>query len=217
MITVADAVANIVKHSPLLEEGLSRGLMNTSAVARDLREEVEKRTFKGVTEGAIIMSLQRLSATLHKLSYSPRVFEGTPDMVIRSNLFEYTIANSLTLTGKQQQLLTLVGGRSNRDFLTITSGVFETTIIASDNLYDNIHTILQGEMAQGEIRGLASITLRLTKDIVVAPGSYVQILRLIAWEGINVIEVVSTYLELTLILKQEEVDRAFSVLKNTFS
>jgi hypothetical protein len=35
----------------------------------------------------------------------------------------------------------------------------------------------------------------------------------LAWSGINVIEVVSTFTEFTVILKDKEVDLAFSALK----
>ncbi|MBI3366167.1 hypothetical protein HY041_00875 [Candidatus Roizmanbacteria bacterium] len=41
------------------------------------------------------------------------------------------------------------------------------------------------------------------------------LLKSLAWMGINVIEVVSSYTELTIVLENKDVDRAFSVLKRT--
>ncbi|HTE22386.1 MAG TPA: aspartate kinase [Candidatus Limnocylindria bacterium] len=216
MISIAEAVAELVKQSPLLEEGLSRNLMNISAVARDMKPRVEQRVFKDVTEGAVVMALQRLSTTLPSQDRSSKVFQGVPDMVIRSNLFEVTLGNSPSLLDKQQQLLTLAVSYRNKYFLTITSGVFETTIIASNALHEKITAILEGETILSEIPSLSSVTIRLSESILAIPGSYAQILKFMAWEGINIIEVVSTYLELTVVLKQDEADRAFSVLKNAF-
>lgn len=216
MITVTVAVTELVKQSPLLEEGLSRNLMNISAVARDIKPRIEKRVLKDVTEGAIVMSLQRLSAKLASQDRTYKVFKGVPDMVIRSNLFELTLNNSPSLLDKQQQLLTLAASYRNKYFLTITSGVFETTIIASDALREKINIVLENETILSEIPNLSSVTIRLNENILAIPGSYAQILKLIAWEGINIIEVVSTYQELTVVLKQDEADRAFSALKNAF-
>lgn len=216
MITAAEAVTELVRQSPLLEEGLSRGIINVSAVARDIKPRIEERVFKDVTEGAIVMALQRLSATLPKQDSTSKVFQGVPDMVIRSNLFELTLGNSPSLLDKQQQLLPLAASYRNKYFITITSGVFETTIIASDALHEKVKAILEGEAVLAEIPNLSSITIRLGENVLAIPGSYAQILKLIAWEGINIIEVVSTYLELTVILKQDEADRAFSILKNAF-
>jgi hypothetical protein len=217
MIRVSDAVADIVKQSPLLEEGLSRGLINVSALARDIRPQVEQKTLKDVTEGAVVMALKRLSTTLESQYRSTKVFQTAPDMIVRSNLFELTVRNSHTLPAKQPQLAALVDSHDNSYFLTVTSGVFETTIIASDALHARIDEILGNEHTVNEIPSLSSITIRVNAEFLEVPGSIAQILKYIAWEGINIIEVVSTYLELTIILRQQDTDRAFAALKNAFS
>jgi len=216
MIRVSDVVAEIVKQSPLLEEGLARGLINVSALARDIRRRVEQKTMKDVTEGAIVMALKRLSGELAAHNQSSAIFQHAPDMMVRSNLFELTVSNSPGLPQKLPQLAELVASQNNAHFLTVTSGVYETTIIASDALRTRIDDILRDERTVNEITDLSSITLRLSPDLLEIPGSYTQILRQLAWEGINIIEMVSTYLELTVILRQQDTDRAFAALKQAF-
>jgi len=215
MITIPEVVESIIKQSPLLSEGLSQGLINTSALARKIKKEVENRSRKLVTEGAIIMAIQRLSSQLASSAPSFASFQNTPDMIVRSNLFEYTVKNSPTLIAKQKILLDEIS-HENKYFVTITNGVFETTIIASSALRERIKEIFKKEEKFGEIPALSSITIRLTPEIVNTPGSYVQILKFLAWEGINIIEVVSTYLELTIILSEQDIDRAFSILKKSY-
>lgn len=217
MIRVSGVVEDIVKQSPLLEEGLSRGLINVSALARDILPRVEQKTMKEVTEGAIVMALKRLSADIAAHDQSGKVFQNAPDMMVRSNLFELTVRNSPALPAKLPQLATLVASQNNAYFLTVTAGVYETTIIASDALRAQIDNILCDEQTVNELIDLSSITLRLSPELLEIPGSYAQILRRLGWEGINVIEMVSTYLELTVILRQQDTDRAFSVLKEAFS
>jgi len=216
MILVSDVVADIVKQSPLLEEGLSRGLINVSALARDILPQVEQKTLKNVTEGAIVMALKRLSTELTAQHHSAKVFQNMPDMMMRSNLFELTVRNSPTLPAKQPSLAALVASQNNSHFLTVTSGVFETTIVASEALRASIEEILGDERIVNEIPNLSSITIRLNDAFLEVPGSIAQILKYIAWEGINIIEVVSTYLELTVILRQNHTERAFAALKEAF-
>ena len=48
------------------------------------------------------------------------------------------------------------------------------------------------------------------------PGIYSQLLKSLAWEGINVVEVVSTLNELTIVLEEERIDAAFSIIKRLF-
>ena len=64
------------------------------------------------------------------------------------------------------------------------------------------------------MKDLSAITLILPKEAVFVPGVYYSVLKALAWEGINFVEVVSSYTELTIILQNSNVDRAFSVLKN---
>ena len=69
------------------------------------------------------------------------------------------------------------------------------------------------EKLVAKFHNLSSITIRLPKEVVYIPGVYYQVLKRLAWENINVIEVLSTYTELTVIVENKDVDQAFSTLK----
>lgn len=134
------------------------------------------------------------------------------DIVVRSNLVDYTFRNSETLLKKQQKLLNTIGER--RDFFyAVTQGVFETTFVISDLIRDDIPAIFEGEKLISYSYGLSSITLKLPTENTEQPGLYYYIFRRLAWEGINILEVISTSNEFTIILKDIDVDRAFSVVK----
>ena len=64
-----------------------------------------------------------------------------------------------------------------------------------------------------KIDNLSSITIHLPKEVVYIPGVYYQVLKMLAWENINVIEVLSTYTELTVIVENKNINQAFSTLK----
>lgn len=46
MISTSEVVQSIIQKSPLLEDGLARGIINYSALARDLRPQIEKKTYE---------------------------------------------------------------------------------------------------------------------------------------------------------------------------
>ncbi len=56
----------------------------------------------------------------------------------------------------------------------------------------------------------------LPKGTALIPGVYSYILKALAWEGINVVEVVSTLNEFTIILEDKKIDSAFAVIKRLF-
>ncbi len=215
MITVPEVVEEIIKKSPFLEESLSRDIINLSSLAREIQPEIQKKLFKDIKLGAIVMALKRLSKKI-KTQHSERlagVLQNISDITVRSNILEFAFDNSPTLLEKQRKLLDKISADKN-SFLTTSQGVYETSIFISKNSQLDIKKIFQGEKLRYEEDDLSAITIILPKESVSVPGVYYSVLKALAWEGINFIEVVSSYTELTIILQNSNVDKAFSVLKS---
>jgi len=215
MITVPDIVRKIISRTPYLEEALSRDIINLSGLARDIRPEVEKLTMKKVELGSVIMALKRLQPKLRTSLELEMIFKTPPELILRSNLLEITIANSSLLAEKQKHLL-LYARKRHAQFITITHGIFETTIIASRQTLDMIYKLYKDEKIISEIADLSSITVKFPVDIINTSGVYYTILKILAWENIDITEVVSTYSEITIILKKDYVERAFGLIKGLF-
>ena len=216
MITVPSIVSDIIRRTPFLEEGIAREIINLSSLARELQKEVEEKTMKEVQPGSIMMALKRLQPTLQVDKELSKIFESNPELIVRSNLFEMTIANAPTLIEKQRELLKYAS-LNHAQFTTITHGVFETTIIASNEACETITELYKDEKIISEFYDLSSITVKFPVNIIDTPGVYYLILKALAWDHIPMTEVVSTYSECTIILKEEYVERAFSLIKKLFS
>ena len=213
MVTVPEVVEEIIRRSPFLEEGLSQGIVNLSSLARQIQPEIRQRLFKDIQEGAIVMALKRYSQdSKTKKTALPKVMKAITDISVRSNLAEFTFTNSETLISKQRQLLDVIHGRNNT-FFTFTQGVYETSLFISLNIQDEVEKIFSGEVMKNKALGLSAITLILPQEAMYTPGVYYSILKSLAWEGINFVEVVSSFTELTILLEDKDVDHAFSVLK----
>ncbi len=216
MITISEVVKDIVRKTPFLEEGLARDILNLSAVARMIKPEIEKELMKEIKKGAIVMSLKRLKLNLRKKDLGPRAFfKKPPDLMVRSNLVEITLSNTESFRQKQRKFIEQLKWKDNY-FLTITQGIFETTIIASENLEGALQKNFAGEKIVSRFKNLSSITIQLPDNATRVPGIYSFFLRALAWEGINLIEVVSTLNEFSIILENKNVDRAFSILNGLF-
>lgn len=213
MITVPEVVEKLVKQSPLLEEGLSLGIINLSSLARQLQPQIKQDLLKNIQTGAIIMALKRLSVKLqtHPVSRVPSI--SITDLTVRSNLAEFTFQNSPTLLEKQEKLLKLAGKKQS-SFLTFTYGLFETTLIISSSLEKEVTQVLKEERLISSFNSLSAITLILPKATLYQSGIYYQILKRLFLEGINVVEIICSLREFTIILEKTEVDKAFSILKD---
>lgn len=211
MISVSDALGEIISSYPLIEEGLSKGIINYSAFARQIRPQIEKRLYKSVSEGAIVMALKRLSGKLTKATHKMNL--NLSDLTVRSNLTEFTFANSDSLIEKQRELFHQLSGKKDV-FCAVSQGVRETTFIASSEAASVVEKIFVKETSTPKIDQLSSITIHLPEETVKTPGVYYQILKRLAWENINMIEAISTYTEITIVFENKDINKAFAVLKN---
>jgi aspartokinase len=101
----------------------------------------------------------------------------------------------------------------NKDyFFTISQGIFETNIVVSRNLKEKIDEIFQNENQIWMLNELASITLKLPKNNLEQSGIYYFILKQLAWADIPVQEIISTTNEMTIVVKESDVNRTFSIL-----
>jgi len=214
MVTISESVSDIVSRKPFLEEALASGLINLSSLAREIHSEVCNRLEKDVKHGAIVMALKRLKPTVNfQINLRiKKVVELMGDITVRSNLADYTFRNSDTLTNCQTELLKIISDRKEI-FYAFSQGIYETTLILSDVIGEDIARIFDKEILTFKISDLSSITIKLPEENAQVFGVYYHILKKLAYEGINILEIVSTTHEFTVIVNDADVDAAFSVLK----
>ena len=213
MQSIGKITEELINRSPFLREAITEDLINISALARKLKPEIEQLSGKEVKEGAIIMSIKRLAPGLyHKINIKiTNVMGDLGDFLVRSNLADYTFLNSDTLGSKHTELLKEIN-EENDGFFTISKGVTETTIILNANHCETVERIFQGERLRSTSKDLASVTVKLPIINSEVYGVYYYILKHLAWEGINIVEIVSTSNEFTIVVKQDDVDKAFKIL-----
>ena len=216
MLTITDVVKELLKKTLLIEEALSKNLINYSSLARLFKPEIEKRLFKTVEIPSIVMALKRTVKKLKLPSKKLKKLEPKGELAVRSNLTEYILVASesaIRQLGVFAQILT----KQANAFFALTKGVREIDVIVSDSLRTELMKLLRNEKIIAKVEDLSLITLFHSEGAVFTPGFHYSILKALAWENINVIEIVSTYTELTIILQSKDVDAAFSVLKHLVS
>ncbi|MFA9211009.1 MAG: hypothetical protein ACEQR5_04245 [Moraxellaceae bacterium] len=213
MQSIGKITEEIIGRSPFLREAMTDDLINISSLARKIKPEIEEIVGKEVKEGAIVMAIKRMSPGLyHRLNYKiTNIIGELGDFLVRSNLEDFTFENTESLRLKQADLVQLVNADSDV-FYTICRGVTETTIIVSQSISSKISTLLAKERLKSHTKDLASITVKLPSVNSEVYGIYYYILKHLAWEGLNIVEVVSTANEFTVVVKQDHVDKAFKVL-----
>ncbi|WP_116790010.1 aspartate kinase [Flavobacterium psychrotrophum] len=215
MKTISSVVEHYIKTKPFLLSALSQGIINLTSLARTMMPELEQELGKDIKQGAVVMSLKRLSEDLdfrvnHKIV---KVLKGIGEITVRSSLTDFTYAVSDTILSRQAELITNIN--MNPDvFYTSSRGVNETNIVVSSSMNHLVDRLFADEKKIERSDNLASITVKLPKDNISTPGIYYYIFQRLAWEGITIIEVISTSYEFTILVNEDEVDLAFKVIKD---
>ena len=215
MKTISSVVEQYIKSKPFLLSSLSQGIINLTSLARIMMPELEAHLGKDVKQGAVVMSLKRLSEELDfKINYKiSKVLKNIGEITVRSSLTDFTYVISDTLLDNQAKLISEINKQQDI-FYTSSRGVNETNIVISASVELLIESIFKNEKLTHKIENLSSITVKLPQENISTPGVYYYIFQRLAWEGIIINEVISTSNEFTILVSEEEVDIAFKVIKD---
>jgi aspartokinase len=203
--TISQAVTHYIKSKPFLSSALSDGIINLTSLSRQIKPEIN--------HGAIVMALNRLSINLefqhtHKII---KVLKKIGDITVRSNLVDYNFKVSDTILANQSSLLKELDISKN-NFYTSSRGVDECNIVVSSNLSKLLEEKLSNEFCLNKTENLCSISFKLPEENVSVPGIYYFVFQKLSWDGINVLQIISTSNEFTILVNEEEVDKAFSII-----
>ncbi len=217
MIKIANIVQQQIEASPFLTDALKERLINVSALARKIKPEVERALGKDVQESAIIMAINRLQLG-GELTFVEKglrqFFSKLNDISVRSNLVDYTFQNSSSLSQNLTILLEVLQTKYPNTFYSFSQGVGETTIIVTDAIQQDLEEIFRKEIRIAKEAQLSAITLVLPKENRQLYGIYYYILKELAWKGINLVELISTSNEFTIIVRNSNLNEAFTVLSD---
>lgn len=212
MISIPEKVEEIIKHSPFLREAMTDNLINLSALARQIKPEIESKLMKKVSEGAVLVALQRYQSNMDPF-YHENPADYLSNLGLKSDLFELTVTNSPDLLSRLSRLAESI---QNRHLLVFTQGQYETTIISHIELESEIYDALEGIKITRTIPELTGVTLQRTHAQIETTGLLQFPLRILAWEGISVVEIITTLNEMMIIIQSSDVDRAFSSIRQGF-
>lgn len=206
-------VEDIISRSPLLAEVLYEDIANISSVARQIRPQIEKKLYEEVSEEAVAMALHRMKRKIKPKVFASKFLKDLNNITVRSNLSEFIFLNSPDTTKIHEAILKKISSQKDV-FFNISKGLFESIIVISSEFEKDVEKILKGQKKITKINDLSSITIKLSAETITTPGVYYLVLKALAWNGINLIEIISIGSELSIIFKSTDADRAFSVIKS---
>ncbi len=212
MVTVSHLVKKMVSDRPMLQEALRQGIINYAALAETLKKPIESELGKSVKESAIIMAIRRFSESMEKVPDRKVVSLFDSDIVMKSGIADITVAKSESLSAKLEKLYHIVDFRKG-DILNLIHGNYEVSIVTNEKHMGRVLKLLEPEKILVREKGLASVTLSISKEHLYTPGTIYSAVRKLAWDNVNIFEIVSTSTELIFIVSKKDAVRAYNSLQ----
>lgn len=218
MIKISNVVREILYSSEIALSAFNDGYLNLSGYAKAIRKEVETRTKKPVRVGSIVVALSRLKKTTGKTGKrKPLLPEvAIEDLSVKSGLVEVAFDRTAGNLARLRELYR--DSRINAsDFFMVTQGTGEITIVALETALPHIINVTRPAKPKAMIRNLVGLTARFDERYLAIPNVIFVFVRQLALKHINIVEIVSTYTELTFIIDEKDLQEAFLALNELFA
>ncbi len=209
MIKISDTVQSIIENDPVALECLQKGILNMSAYAQTIHKLVESITMKEVMHGSLVVALNRLEKKYQVLP-ELRPYIKLKNITVQGSLAEITYEKTRNSLRSLSTVNTLQV--SDNAFFAVTEGLAEITIICSEEALKSI-TSRMNEKYKAVIHNLIAVSVTFPSSYMDVPNSIYTLISALAARRINLVEVVSTYTELSFIISEIDLENTLSSLR----
>lgn len=211
MLKISDIIKEILENDEEAYFACQRGILNFSAYAREIKKDLENRAKKSVNLKSVIVGLSRLVKDL-KAPPGSLLSETDLSLSLHSSLAEVTYEK----TNQNQKILNEVyqtAAQGHENYLVATQGLSEITIIGSQKAVAELKRNHKNTKPIFYKENLAGITVKFPEEFIKVPNMLFALEKRLAVKRINIIELVSTYTELTFIIDKKDVLAAIAQLE----
>lgn len=212
MITLTQAIDEIVEGDGFLNFGISNRLLNLTQTAKWIKPLIETRLKKTVSTSALLMALSRMAKIASHLVPSREKIK-----LSRLNVYNDLCELAYPKTSASLKHLEKVQALAfkNHGYLTITQGVNEIMIIAESKLEEKVRAIMSSKPIFYE-DNLAALGVQFDPKYVWNVGFVYHLVQQVTLQNINILDFSSTYTELFFYLKEKDLRLAFDTIYGQF-
>ncbi|RLF06901.1 MAG: ACT domain-containing protein [Thermoprotei archaeon] len=210
--SVSRAISELLLSKPMILTALELGVVNYSALARLLKEEVEERIGREVSDTSVKMAIIRFRDRLvESLTGSRR---EVLDVIARSSLSLIDDIGLATIRASDPlSLMSKIAEVVPRArFLQLTQGIYTFTVVADVETLERIIEATEKTLVEVVYKDQAAIVVVSPREIITTPGVIAYLTTLLAFNGINLTQIISAHTDTIFILRRDDAIRAYRVL-----
>ncbi|MEM0385383.1 MAG: hypothetical protein QXH64_02915, partial [Nitrososphaeria archaeon] len=206
--SVSKTVKEIILNDIFLQASIRGQYCNYSAIARRIKPLVDKKIGYDSDIQSIVTALKRLKLSLTFSPKNVKMVLADSNLSVRTGVAKITVEKTRTTTIKFSELIR----KYINSIIHVSIGSTAITIIMDEMYAEEALELFERSTVLENKRNLAAIIVTSTPEITDVPGCAISIYERLFSAGINIEDTTSSYTDTIIILKNEDVGKAFETL-----
>ncbi len=205
---ISRTVKEIILNDIFLQSSIRGQYCNYSAIARRIKPLVDKRVGYNTDIQSIVTALKRLKSSLTFSPKNVKMVLADSNLSVRTGVAKITVEKTRTATIKFSELIR----KYVNSIIHVSIGSTAITIIMDEIYAGEVLELFERSTILENKGSLAAIIVTSTPEITDVPGCAISIYERLFSTGINIEDTTSSYTDTIIILKNEDVGKAFETL-----
>ena len=211
--SITETVREIVSSDLSFQDSLQRDYCNISALARIMKPQIDQMLSKNTSIESIITALKRSRYEYDVRQKPISSILAASTITVNTDVAKVSARKSKKTIEKVAKAM--IQGVGN--FISISQSIMSITLVFDDLLLQDVKVMFASDDILEIENGLAAIIVQSPEDIIKTPGCAIAFYNQLARRHINIEDTVSCYTDTIVLVKMEQVGKAFNALTDLIS
>jgi aspartokinase len=212
MTTISHIVNKLIDERIYLHEALSHKIASPGSVAKLLKPYIEKELGKEVDHFAIVTAIRRYAEKLTDRFNEVKFDSHNSEVNLKTHIIDINVLKTQELFDRLKKFYDLINYEKG-DILNIIYGRTHVAIVTNERYKEEILELLKNQKIKKIEEDLVALSFTVGKERIDEPGVLFKLTRSLAWENVNVIEIISVELDVTFILNKKDAIKGYHALE----
>jgi aspartokinase len=211
--SITEAVREIVSGDLSFQDSLQRDYCNISALARLIKPQIDHMLGKDTSIESIITALKRSKYDYNAQEKPIASILAASTITVNTDVAKVSAKKSKKTIEKVAKAMI----QSTGNFISMSESIMSITLVFDDLLLQDVKVMFAYDDILEMENGLAAIIVHSPEDIIKTPGCAIAFYNQLARRHINIEDTVSCYTDTIVLVKMEQVAKAFNALTDLIS
>jgi aspartokinase len=211
--SITNAVKEVVNNDLSFQDSLQRDYCNISALARIIKPKIDQMLGKNTSFESIVTALKRSRRDYEVPERPIASILAASTISVKTDVAKLSAEKSKRTVEKVAKALT----QNIDNFISVSESIMSITLVFDDTLLEDVKGMFSHDDILEVEDDLAAIMVHSPEEIIKTPGCAIAFYNQLARRHINIEDTVSCYTDTIVLVKMDQVGKAFNTLTDLIS